>query len=455
MKSNYHPVRLMLLVLALSRTTNPLAAEAIFNQGGESFPAIPARPLSGASRANPLQADLVLSSTQLISAVLAANPQLEVVRAIWQASVARIDQQSALDDPMLAYSMAPQTVGSPQTAFGQRIEISQKIPWPGKLRLREEAATHEAQAASENIDALRLFIAATAKTLFADWYYIHQAIGINRINRALLKEFRNIAVSRYSTGQASKQDALHADVELALLEHQAIVRERERRTILARLNTLLNRPPDESLPPPSKLPEISSLPDAHSLHNNALQSRPELKQLIARIQAARAKTELATKTFYPDINLTAGYNSLWDNDNKRFTIGIGVNLPLDQSKRRAAEREAQARMKQDEWNRIDQIAKIREEVQIAYERTDESIHVFQLYQNKLLPLADENLEAAIADYRAGRGDFLTLISSEKNRMQTQLQAEQALADTHRHLAELERAVGNLEPLSAVDQAEAL
>jgi outer membrane protein, heavy metal efflux system len=40
-------------------------------------------------------------------------------------------------------------------------------------------------------------------------------------------------------------------------------------------------------------------------------------------------------------------------------------------------------------------------------------------------------------------------------MQTQLQAEQALADTHRHLAELERAVGNLEPLSAVDQAEAL
>ena len=33
-------------------------------------------------------------------------------------------------------------------------------------------------------------------------------------------------------------------------------------------------------------------------------------------------------------------------------------------------------------------------------------------------------------------------------MQTQLQTEQALADTHRRLAELESAVGHLEPLSA-------
>lgn len=430
MKYNDHPVRLMLLVLALSRTTNALATETISDQAGGA-----------------------LSSTQLVSAVLAANPQLEVVQAIRQASVARIDQQSALDDPMLAYGMAPQTVGRAQTAFGQRIEISQKIPWPGKLRLRGEAAGFEADAANENIAALRLVLSSTAKSLYADWYYIHQAIKINQINQTLLAEFRDIAVSRYSTGLASKQDALSAEVEIALLEHQAIVLERERRTILARINTLLNRLPDKSIPPPSKLPEISALPDAKSLHDNALQSRPELKELAARIQASRTQTELAKKAFYPDINLTAAYNSLWDDHNKRFTIGVGVNLPLDQGKRHAAEDEARARMKQAEWNSIDLVAKIGEEVQIAYDRTDESMHVFRLYQNKLLPLADENLEAAKADYQAGRGDFLTLISSEKNRMQTQLQTEQALADTHRHLAELERAVGGIGSLSAVDRTE--
>ncbi|MGR8979866.1 MAG: TolC family protein [Gammaproteobacteria bacterium] len=432
MKSNNHCVCLMLLVLALSQTTSSLAAEAIFDKH-----------------------DDLLSSTQLVAAVLAANPQLEVVRAIRQALVNRIEQESALDDPMLVYSMAPQTIGDQQNDFSQSTEISQKIPWPGKLRLRGEAAGFEADAANENIAALRLVLSATAKSLFADWYYLHQAIEINRINQSLLAEFRDIAVTRYSTGLASKQDALRAEVEIALLEHQAIVLERERRTILARLNTLLNRLPDEPIPPPSKLTEIGSLPDAKSLHVSALLARPELKELAARIQASKAQAELANKNFYPDLNLSAGYNSFWGINEQRFIVGVGINLPLDQDKRRAAENEARARMKQAEWNNIDQIAKIREEVRIAYDRIDESIHVFQLYQNKLLPLADETLEAAKADYQAGRGDFLTLISSEKNRMQTQLQTEQALADMHRHLAELERAVGSIEPLSIIDRTEAV
>src|SRR5665811_1398429 len=96
MKSNYHPVRLMLLVLTLSQTTNSLATEAIFNQAGGA-----------------------LSSTQLVSAVLAANPQLEVVQAIWQATASRIEQESALDDPMLVHSMAPQTIGNQQNGFSQ------------------------------------------------------------------------------------------------------------------------------------------------------------------------------------------------------------------------------------------------------------------------------------------------------------------------------------------------
>jgi hypothetical protein len=59
--------------------------------------------------------------------------------------------------------------------------------------------------------------------LFADWYYIHQAIKINNINQGLFDEFRKNAVTRYGTGLASKQDALRADVERNLLKHQAIV----------------------------------------------------------------------------------------------------------------------------------------------------------------------------------------------------------------------------------------
>jgi len=408
-------------MLSLIQITEPIAAERVSDDSG------------------------LLSSKQLVTAVLLANPQLEIAQAAWEASMARIDQQSTFEDPMFSYTMAPQTIGNSQTAYGQRIEISQKLPWPGKLHLRNKAASHKADAASQTINSLRLKLSGATRSFFADWYYIHQAIQVNQLNQALLKEFRAIAVSRYSTGLASKQDALRADMEFALLEHQSIVLTREQSSIRTHINTLLNKRPDSMLAQPADLAEINKLPEINLLHQQALHNRPELKAFIENIEAAKSQSELAIRNNYPDISLKAGYNSLWENSSKHFTVGIGFNLPLFQAKHRAAENEALAQIKQVEWQRVDFIARLREDIQISYDRTAESIHVLKLYKHKLLPLAGETLSAAKSDYQSGKGDFLSLISSEKNYMQTQLQTEQALADTHRRLAELESAVGQLEP----------
>ncbi len=421
-------VRLMGLGLFLIQPLNALASEAQLIYASDS-----------------------IQASQLLADILKANPQMQVVQAVWEASASRSEPQSAWADPQFRYTMAPLTIGSNETSYGQRFELSQQIAWPGKLRLRGEVAEHQAHAQYENIAAVELMLASTAKALFADWYFIHQAIRINKINQALFDEFRHIAVTRYGTGLASKQDALRADVERNLLKHQAIVLHREQQTILARMNTLLNRLPDAFIPPPHHLAEITSLPELQSLRTQALQSHPELKVISATIDANKTQVELAKLEYYPDFNVSAGYNSLWDNEDKRFTIGVGINLPLGQAKREAAEKQARAKMKQARWQRTELETKIQEELQIAYARVEESLHVLKLYREQLNPLADENLNAAKADYQAGKSDFLTLISSEKNRMQTQLQTAQALADAYRRFAELEYAVGSVEAISFADQ----
>lgn len=390
-----------------------------------------------------IQSNGLLTSGQLVAAVLRANPELEIAKAAWDAALARIDQQAAFEDPRFSYQMAPLTISDRHAEYGQRIEISQKLPWPGKLRLRNETSSHKADVVEQTIDSVRLKLSATARSFFVDWYYIHRAIHINQLNQALLKEFRAIAISRYSTGLASKQDALRAEMEFALLEHHAIVLIREQGAIRTRINTLLNKLPESLLAQPADLVEIKPLPELKLLQAQALQARPELKVFTARIEAAQSQSELALKNNYPDISLKAGYNSLWKNSSKHFTVGIGVNLPLFQRKHRAAENEARALIKQVEWQRVDFIAKLREEIQIIYDQTKESLHVLSLHKNKLLPLARKILKAAKIDYQSGKGDFLSLVSSEKDYMQTRLKTEQALADTHHRLAELERAAGHL------------
>ena len=434
MKTHYYPTKLLVLLLTMAQPVNSAATETRAIASGDA-----------------------LSSIQLVTAVLQANPRLEVAQATWQASLAKVAQQSALDDPQFHYSFAPLTSDSQKPDgqkldFGQRFEISQKIPFPGKLHLRGKAAEYQAETKQQNIMTLQLLLATKAKSLFADWFFIHQAIAINQTNQSLLAEFRDIAVTRYSTGRASRQDVLRAEVEHALLRHQAITLKRELKTTLAQLNTLLNRPPDTPLPVPRELPEITELPDLEQLQIRAMQSRPELKAITASINTHKTRTKLAELAYYPDLKLSAGYNSLWDNEDKRFNIGVSINIPLDQSKRRAAEQEAKANRQQAHWQQIDLEAKISEELTVAYAHVEESLHVLRLYRQQLSPLADANMAAAKTDYQAGKGDFLTLISSEKNRLQTQLQKQQAFSDVHRRFAELEQAVGSLEPLSTAEQA---
>lgn len=414
---------LLILTVSLDQGSNVLASERITHQK------------------TPL-----LTSQQLVAAVLLTNPQLEIARATWEVSMALVDQQAAFDDPQFSYAIAPFTIDDNRTEFGQRIEISQKIPWLGTLNLRSKTASHKADASREILHGIQLKLSATTRVFFVEWYFIHQSININKLNQTLLKEFRDIAVNQYGVGLANKQDALRAEMELALLEHQEIVLKRKQRSIQTHINTLLNKSPASPLANPANLVDIKVLPEIKVLQEQALDARPELKMFAANIKAEKSQYELALKKSFPDINLKAGYNSLWKDSNKHFTVGVSLNLPLFQDKYRAAENEALAQVKQIEWQRVDFIAKLREEIQLNYDLTVESIHVRKLHKDKLLPLAKETLKAAKSDYQSGKGDFLSLISSEKDYMQHLLETEQSLADTHRRLAELRSAVGGGESL---------
>ena len=386
-----------------------------------------------------------LTSSRLVEAVLARNPDIPTMEATWAATKARIEQARSLDDPMLFYSMAPRSATADGMDFGQKLSLSQRLPWPGKRDLRGDIARFESDAAFVGIEQARLKLTETAKAVYADWYFVHAAIRINGVNQSLLRAFQNIAEINYSAGRASRQDALRAEVEQVLLEHRGIVLERHRREVLARLNTLLLRLPDRPLPPPAGLSAPLPLPPVEKLRERVLAQHPALRALAARSRASHHRERLAARDFYPDITLNAGYNSFWNQDEKRLTVGVSINIPL-QGKRHAAKDEARALSLHLDSQQRAKVAQLLGEVQRAVERLRESKHVLKLFQNRLLPLAEENLEAAQSDYEAGSGDFLDLISAEKNLMQTQLQRAQALADYYRRLAALEALVGG--PLAA-------
>jgi len=396
-------------------------------------PGAPSDPLAGQTR---------LDLDRLVDVVLRRNPSIDAMRHTWQAAAARYPQVIALEDPMLSYAMAPGTFANDEMDGGHRIELSQKFPWPGKLELRGRIAQREADAASWGVQTVRLQLIEATKAAYYDYWYVHRAIDINRINIDLLTEFQKIAESKYAAGTASKQDALQAEVERYHLEHRAIVLDRMRKVARSKINTLMHRDAGiEVPPPPDGLTEPSERPDLKRLKAEAVNARPELQAIAQRLEARRAARDLARKEYMPDFTVMGTYNSMWMQEEHRWMIGAGINIPLRVDRRRGAESQALAESNKLLAELVKGVDDVGFEVTAAYDKLVEAEHVTHLYDKKLLPSAKENLQAAEAGYATGKNDFLTLLTAEKNLMLVQLAHRQSLSEYHQRRAELDRATG--------------
>ena len=78
------------------------------------------------------------------------------------------------------------------------------------------------------------------------------------------------------------------------------------------------------------------------------------------------------------------------------------------------------------------------QVQEAYEQVLESEKTVRLYQDTVLPAAQNNLKAARPAYTTGQIPLLSYLESERNLVTLQDRYYQAIADYYRRRATLER-----------------
>lgn len=389
---------------------------------------------------DPFSAQTELSVEQLVAEVQVRNPSLQAASAAWRAAAERYPQVVSFDDPMFTGMIGPQGIGM-DDGGGWMVQASQAVPWAGKRALRGSAAAAEADAMRGDIGDTRLRLAEAARTAFYDYYLARRQIEVNSTTQHLLEQFRAIARDKYQVNQATEQDVLQADVELASLESRRTELARDEQIAIARINTLLHRAANHPLPPPpadAPLPE--SPPAIEELQQQAVHSRPDLYAQQARIRTERANVALACKEYYPDLNLVAKYDGFMPEE-MRPQVGIDVNVPLRYARRSAAEREAVDRLQQRCAEYQVLLDQTRFEVQSAFERTIQSAQVVRRFEEKILPAAQRGLDSALANYTSGNLDFLRMLDAERQLNNQREMYYQAIAEYHRRVAELARVVG--------------
>jgi outer membrane protein TolC len=389
-----------------------------------------------------------LDLDELVREVLARNPSIAQMQAAWQAASARYPQARSLEDPTFAGTIGPGTFSPDDRGveFAYRIEVSQKLPYPGKRQLRGDNALAEASAASHNVDDVRLQLVESTKMAFADYYLAERQLAVNEESLKLLDEFRQNAKSRYQTGLAPEQDVLQADVEIGREHDRRLGLEEARHVIMAKLNTLLHQPTRLPIPPaPARLGTNSGLPEVEILQTTALARRPDILALQDRIAAAQASLALACKDFRPDFEPFFMYDRFMGNvsDNRDLAamVGVRLNLPVYRAKRQAAVQEAQARIAERRAELAAQTDQINFQVDEAYEKVVRSQRSVLLYRETILKAAEANVKAAQAAYVTGKIPLLSLIEAERNLVTLRDMYHQATADLFRRHATLERVTG--------------
>ena len=385
-----------------------------------------------------------LALHELVAEVEARNPSIQAMIATWRAAAQRYPQEVSLEDPMFGFMVGPASWGSDEVDSAYMLDASQKLPWPGKRQLRGRVAQSEASASRFDVEDTRLRIIETAQLSYFEYYLAARQRELNEEGIRVMQEFREAAQARYRANQVTQQDVLQSDVELAEMQRRNIELERMQNVSVARINTLLRRAPNDVLPPPPQvLNGMDGLPLADQVQQVAIERRPDIAALQARVRAERASAELACQEFYPDFEVVARYDAFWQEAEKdlRPQVGMNMNLPVYKERRRAAAREAMYRVAQRRAEVQQRIDDVRNDVQAAYERLIEAQRVLDLYDSTLLPAAEQNVSVARSAYVTARLGFLRLIEAQRQVIQFRERRLEAEVSVRMRLAELERLAG--------------
>ncbi|MEX2207005.1 MAG: TolC family protein [Myxococcota bacterium] len=411
------------LRLEASRASSPAAA-----------PAAQADPFAGAQ---------ALSRGELVALVIARNPGLDARRETWQAALARYPQETSLPDPTFGYGVRPRSFSSSEVDPAHDFELSQPLPFPGKLGLRGEISLSLADAAGEGVAAERVRLAALTSSLFDAYWLADRGIATNALHQASLETWHDAALARYAAGTGAQLDVFAAESELAMLLHTGIELGADRRIAVERLNSLLHRSPELALPPPpSALAPLDALGlDADALVEQALANRPELRARMAETRASEAAVELAQREFLPDFTLRGAYEGSWQETPLKPFIGLELNLPIQLGRRYAALDEAKALLARERSRSRALEDRVRFEVIAALERLRESQHLLELSRERIVPAARGRFESARAGFETGQLAFVELVDALRAVRDAELGELEVEARLSTRRAELARALG--------------
>ena len=377
------------------------------------------------------------------------NPEYASMRHEADAAGQRVTPAGALPDPKFRIELMDITkMGeqnatlSPNRVGSTKYTVTQELPWYGKRDLKRGIAEMAAEAAQGQARGAWAEISAKLKTAHAQLYLLNRNEQLTREILALMVQLEKNAQVRYAGGLATQQDVIRAQIEQTGMRNDLIMLENEGTMLRARINMLLARPTRAPIISPDVLRPIPApaMLDYVTLEDRVRGRNPQLFADDAKIKSAEKSRELAYKERYPDFMV--GVTPVqYGSTVKEWQLMLEFNIPLQQSSRRAMERESESMLSAARSRKEATANQVLSELAENLSGIEAARRTEMLATTSLLPQAELSFNAALAAYENGKVDFATLLEAQKQIRQARLNQIKAQAEAQIRLAEIEKLLG--------------
>ncbi|HEX4808342.1 MAG TPA: TolC family protein [Bryobacteraceae bacterium] len=394
----------------------------------------------------PVYAQNATPLSELLAEAAHANPDIRAAEHTWRAATHVRQQVTTLPNPQ--FTVQEFSVGSPKPFAGFNtsnfayfgIGASQELPYPGKLRLKGEAADRAADVQQAQIVVMQASIANQVKAAYLRLAYLQQTLSLLESSRNILGQVIDSELLRYRTGAGNQADVLKAQLARTKLIKEVTMRREEIGQVQADLKRVLHRPQES---PDIVAQDLAVTPLSYSsleLMNLVRKQNPEVKFQASAIEKQSAELRSAERAGKPDFSVGYMYQRTGEGFPAYYMLTF--NLIFQRRERVRAEIEEAAESVKSTQEELDgQLQQQIADVQKQYVAAKSTAEELTEYREGMIPQADAGFHAVLVEYESNKQQLDSVLTSFNEVLELKRDYAQSLLDHEAAIARLETLTG--------------
>ncbi|HHT9107693.1 MAG TPA: TolC family protein [Candidatus Wunengus sp. YC63] len=379
-----------------------------------------------------------ISLEEALRIAIEKNPQLQSTRDQVDAAVGSLRQSRLYPNPvleLLAEEMPSNEVGLNQSQ--NLVSITQPIVTAGKRGLGIKLGEKSKEKNEFERDVILLNVTADTKKAFyksvADQEGLVIAKKIEEIASGIYKSEK----VRFEAGEVPVTNVLRAEVELSKARNSVSNAEGNLQNSLKELQTFMGTP-EESIN--GVTGKLLTNPVELSLHELELKTdinQPLLKASKKNVEIADTQLTLEKRQAIPDINISAGYKRLTQENADTVQFGVGIPAPFfnrnqgNIEKGKALSKKAKSENQSVYNDLLFQLKRDFNSYNVERKRVIE-------YRDKILPKAEESLKLITKGYQEGEFNYIDLLDAQRTWAETRISYLESLKNLNLLIANIEK-----------------